>query len=734
MFIGGEGGDVIVADAITCERVARIRTGPMRALCFVPAYNKLYVSTTDEYGVVVVDCSSYEVIKRLPAASLVTGLYYNPRVDRVYCAADPMKIIDCVSDSVVDSLTVNATDANCALDGVRNKLYVGATDTFRVIDCGRDSLVASIYGLRGAQAVCFQPSAGKVYVAAGESLFALNTKSDTVVYRHRYDTLSAQLACDPVHNRVYYSYRSHLIALDCDSDSILWDYDLWARAVSLAPVPEQDKLYIMLSALDVSWKYVIDAATGQTLREFKWDEGDWLCRSVAAERVYACRQAYVMTALDDRADTLVGVLPLGGPVARLVIDSTGNKLYFISKYTTHVYRVGAVDCSINRVTSYSRVFREAWSLAYDSRDDKLYCSADSSIFVFDCKVDTLFKRIPLYGLSRVLVWCQNLNRLYAVSYYQDTCPLMNVVDCSGDTIVKVLSLDQSIDWVHGEMLVTPEFDQIWHFSGSTYSVIDCLHDSIVDYPTGSSFTSASYSPADRKIYAAKYKYLYVMDVDTRLPIDSIPCPMRESSYIMSRQAYCAARAGKVYWTIERTYPQFADSVLTVDTHNDSIVASFVVPTQSKQVCDDRSGDYVYFARDNLVAVDTRTDSIVSGVHLPVHASSLLPNRKTNRFYIAGYSPDDAILVVYDSVIFAGVQANPASPTLVARLQTLLSRSAPLRSPTEAVLFDASGRRAAALKCGPNDISQLAPGIYFLRERLQATSRKPQAVRRIVVVR
>ena len=632
IFIGGEGGDVIVADAITCKRVARIRSGPMKALCYVPAHNKLYVSTADEYGVAVVDCSSYEIVKRLPFASLVTGLYYNPRVDRVYCATDvPMKIIDCASDSVVDSLIVNGMNAPCALDSYRNKLYVGAKDALRVIDCSRDSVVASLSGLRGAQVVCYQPSAGKVYVAAGESLFALNTKADTVVYRHRFDTLSAQLACDPVHNRVYYSYRSHLIALDSDSDSIAWNRSLWARAVSLAPVPEQNKLYIMLLALDGSYKYVLDAATGLTLRGFKWEEGDWLCRNPAAERVYAIRETYVMTAFDDRADTVTGALPLRGPVARLVIDSIHNKLYFIAKYTAHVYRVGAVDCSSNRVTSYSRVFGDVRGLAHNSRDDKLYCSADSSIVVFDCLADTLLKRIPIDGIPCDLVWYRNLNKLYTVSYYQDTCPLMNVVDCSGDTIAKVLSLDQSIDWVHGEMLVTPEFDQIWHSSGSKYSVIDCLHDSIVDYPTGSSFTSASYSPADRKIYAAKYNCLYVMDVDTRLPIDSIPIP--HSFILWSEHAYCAARAGKVYWTIVRSYPEWVDSVLVVDTRNDSVVSSLVVPNWSDEVCDDRTGAYVYFANDYLVVVDTRTDSIVSGVHLPLHASSLLPNRKTNRFYM-----------------------------------------------------------------------------------------------------
>jgi hypothetical protein len=170
-------------------------------------------------------------------------------------------------------------------------------------------------------------------------------------------------------------------------------------------------------------------------------------------------------------------------------------------------------------------------------------------------------------------------------------------------------------------------------------------------------------------------------------------------------------------------------------HLDSIISRFTVPPFSYGVCDDRTGDYVYFASDWLVAVDTRTDSIVSGVHLPLqYASSLVPNRKTNRFYIAGGYYDNAIQVVYDSVIFAGLQAGPRSPGNTPRAQTLLNRNKPLRCITEGTLFDASGRRVAVLRSGPNNIGHLAPGVYFVREEPQAVSHKPQAIRKVVVTR
>jgi hypothetical protein len=50
------------------------------------------------------------------------------------------------------------------------------------------------------------------------------------------------------------------------------------------------------------------------------------------------------------------------------------------------------------------------------------------------------------------------------------------------------------------------------------------------------------------------------------------------------------------------------------------------------------------------------------------------------------------------------------------------------------LLDASGRKVLELRPGANDVSGLPPGVYFVREEPQATSLKPQAVRRVVLVR
>jgi hypothetical protein len=50
------------------------------------------------------------------------------------------------------------------------------------------------------------------------------------------------------------------------------------------------------------------------------------------------------------------------------------------------------------------------------------------------------------------------------------------------------------------------------------------------------------------------------------------------------------------------------------------------------------------------------------------------------------------------------------------------------------LLDISGRQVMVLKPGANDVRALAPGVYFMREEPQASSPKPQVVRKVVVTR
>jgi hypothetical protein len=51
-----------------------------------------------------------------------------------------------------------------------------------------------------------------------------------------------------------------------------------------------------------------------------------------------------------------------------------------------------------------------------------------------------------------------------------------------------------------------------------------------------------------------------------------------------------------------------------------------------------------------------------------------------------------------------------------------------------VLLDIGGRKVMDLHTGANDVSRLAPGVYFVREEPQAPGLKPEAIRKVIITR
>jgi hypothetical protein len=76
-----------------------------------------------------------------------------------------------------------------------------------------------------------------------------------------------------------------------------------------------------------------------------------------------------------------------------------------------------------------------------------------------------------------------------------------------------------------------------------------------------------------------------------------------------------------------------------------------------------------------------------------------------------------------------VSGSKTGATIVRGLLFLPERTSP--SASTSCLLDVDGRKVLALHPGANDVRALVPGVYFVREEPQATSSKPQAVRKVV---
>jgi hypothetical protein len=92
--------------------------------------------------------------------------------------------------------------------------------------------------------------------------------------------------------------------------------------------------------------------------------------------------------------------------------------------------------------------------------------------------------------------------------------------------------------------------------------------------------------------------------------------------------------------------------------------------------------------------------------------------------VVGQSEEQGQPMAFDSRLMASVIRNVL----------LLPEVSSLKAQAISWLLDAAGRRALDLHTGANDVSGLAPGVYFVREEPQASSSKLQAVRKVIITR
>jgi len=115
----------------------------------------------------------------------------------------------------------------------------------------------------------------------------------------------------------------------------------------------------------------------------------------------------------------------------------------------------------------------------------------------------------------------------------------------------------------------------------------------------------------------------------------------------------------------------------------------------------------------------------------------------SEFMVSNYPSDEPTYVWVCKYTGSGVEETPnadvrtmnRAPTIACGVLLLPEGVSGERLAVCAHLLDVSGREVMELRPGTNDVSVLAPGVYFIREaQSQATSRKPQTTRRVVIAR
>jgi YVTN family beta-propeller protein len=193
---------------------------------------------------------------------------------------------------------------------------------------------------------------------------------------------------------------------------------------------------------------------------------------------------------------------------------------------------------------------------------------------------------------------------------------------------------------------------------------------------------------------------------------------------------------RVYCVNSQTY-----NVSVIDCTGDSVIATVSLGAGHAPAAlyFNTENGRVYVASggaDDVKVIDCNTNTVRRTITVGHTPMAFAVNPALNRTFVANNGSSN-VSVIRDSL--AGVEEEPGPQTVSVGSQTTVVHGALFlpeangdRRGAIGELLDIQGRSVMKLKPGPNDVSRLAPGVYFVRAEPQAASPNPQAVRKVVI--
>jgi len=172
----------------------------------------------------------------------------------------------------------------------------------------------------------------------------------------------------------------------------------------------------------------------------------------------------------------------------------------------------------------------------------------------------------------------------------------------------------------------------------------------------------------------------------------------------------------------------SNNVTVIDCTADTAVATVPVCTGPWPILHSPVNNKVYvagYSSDSVTVIDGATNAVLATIGVGDGPSDMCCNPQQNRVYTADYR-GWTISVLHDSIpsgVEEGVELQASSskpgPTIVRGVLMLprdMTETAEVsdRVPRP-VLLDAAGRKVLDLHPGANDVSRLAPGVYFIHQ-------------------
>ena len=240
----------------------------------------------------------------------------------------------------------------------------------------------------------------------------------------------------------------------------------------------------------------------------------------------------------------------------------------------------------------------------------------------------------------------------------------------------------------------------------------------VPLPDSSGPLALCYNPQNNKVCCSNQHSGNVTVIDgatnsvlATVPVESMPFALCYNP--QNNKVYCANYG--------------SGNVTVIDGATNGVLATVPVGRWPDALCYDAQNNRVYCANYdsyNVTVIDGASNQVVTTIGVGDEPIDMVWNSAQNRMYVADYG-SSSISVIRDSMAGGIEEAtnyerrtpNPG-PTIVRGVLYLPCRSDFQvanrgRDAAPTILLDATGREIMGLKPGPNDVSRLSPGVYFL---------------------
>jgi YVTN family beta-propeller protein len=399
---------------------------------------------------------------------------------------------------------------------------------------------------------------------------------------------------------------------------------------------------------------------------------------------------------------LEGVIDVGAYQYDVLCNPISNKIYTGNHYAN---TVTIIDGATRQIIATPSVPSFPHYLCLNTVSNRVYCLCQSNQLAIVNGVTNSARLLTIpHGGPSAIAYNAMSNRLYVGCGNEGT---VVVVDGAADTILSELHLGSS---PVSNMLWNPASNHL--FCGNDYDsvfVLDC-RTAEVSARWGIASAVWCFSPVTGRVYAGNSSYVSVLSPRG----DSILATIDQG---MSN--LCAVPfPDKIYVCDHRVYVLDGSTNVLVDT---------IHVWGGAMVCEMVRGKVyvVQMGHLQVVVLDGRADTLLTTIPLPAGGpGGICRNPTDGRVYVADCW-GDSVYVLRDTM--PGIEETPSAKLRTPNAATIVrgvlwQGDRGQKTGDRAELLDVSGRKVLDLRSGANDVSDLAPGVYFVR----AGSRGPSA--------